>query len=90
MANRTYAIIGTGAVGGYFGARLHHGLTRDLEDLARSGRGWARRALDPETSAGRIYVSAAGFTDRFRSVADDEETASRLIDLEDLYRDREG
>ncbi|MFW6192300.1 MAG: ATP-binding protein [Gemmatimonadota bacterium] len=68
--------------------RLHHGLTRDLEDLANSGRGWARRARDPETSAGRIYFSAAGFTDRFRSTVDDEETASRLLDLQDLYQNR--
>jgi AAA+ ATPase superfamily predicted ATPase len=72
------------------GARLHLGLTRDLEDLARSGRGWARRALDAETTAGRIYFSAAGFTDRFRSILEDGDTAFPLLDLGDLYRSRGG
>lgn len=63
---------------------LHLGLTRDLEDLARSGREWAHRALDPGRSAGRVYISAAGFTDGFRRRAD-REGGMLLLTLEDLY-----
>lgn len=44
---------------------VHRDLLRDLEDLARSGQGWAKDALAPERSAGYIYFSAAGFTEEF-------------------------
>ncbi|MEX0893469.1 MAG: DUF234 domain-containing protein, partial [Gemmatimonadota bacterium] len=65
---------------------LHWRLLRDLDDLARSGEGWAAEALDEETSAGHIYVSAAGFTQRFRTLAG-ENGSIRLVSLEDLYID---
>lgn len=66
------------------GVDIHGDLTRDLEDLAASGRAWAHRALDPESSAGRLYVSAAGFDPSFRDLAR-EESPIRLVSLEDLY-----
>lgn len=68
------------------GAGIHRDLSRDLEDLSRSGRAWAHRALDPERSAGRLYVSAGGFDEIFRDLAD-ERPGVRLIALEDLYRE---
>lgn len=69
---------------------LHYVLERDLDDLARSGRRWAHQALDPQGSAGRLYVSAAGFTPRFRDLAaersaDDDPSRIHLLSLEDLY-----
>lgn len=68
------------------GTDVHRGLTRDLEDLSRSGRAWAHRALDPAGSAGRLYVSAGGFEESFRGVAD-EDPSIRLVQLGDLYRE---
>lgn len=67
---------------------VHHGLVRDLEDLSRSGRGWAGEALGAE-SAGHVYFSAAGFTDYFRERAA-EEGNIRLYSLEGLYAGGEG
>lgn len=64
---------------------IHYGLLRDLEDLAASGQGWARDALREDTSAGRVYVSAAGFTDHMRELSDRAGNV-QLLDLEDLYR----
>lgn len=68
------------------GPELHRQLQRDLEDLARSGEGWAREALQPERSRGHLYVSADGFTDEFRRTA---EAAPRktLVSLEEMYAD---
>lgn len=66
------------------GPRLHHGLLRDLKDLGRSGEGWARAATDPDRSAGHLYVSAAGFTESFRELADEEERVT-LVSLEEMY-----
>jgi len=63
---------------------LHWALRRDLDDVARSGEGWARTALDERTSAGHLYVSAAGFTRRFRELAA-EANSIRLVSLEDMY-----
>ncbi|MEJ2205524.1 MAG: ATP-binding protein [Gemmatimonadota bacterium] len=60
---------------------VHFGLRRDLEDLGRSGQGWAREAV--HTSAGHVYFSAAGFTDHFRQRAGEEGLV--LIDLEEMY-----
>lgn len=68
------------------GVELHRSLSRDLEDLANSGRGWANRALEPSSSAGRLYVSAAGFEDPFRRVGETN-PAIRLVSLDDLYPD---
>lgn len=65
-------------------ADVHHDLIRDLEDLGRSGQGWAKDALAPERSAGHLYVSAAGFTEAFRARAG-REASIRLLGLEDLY-----
>lgn len=66
---------------------VHHNLERDLEDLSRSGQGWAHRALDRDESAGHIYVSAAGFTDYFRERAREEGNVL-LCELSDLYGER--
>lgn len=63
---------------------IHHGLRRDLEALAHSGHGWARDALDPQRSAGHIYISAAGFTDHFHERAA-RQSDVRLVDLDMLY-----
>jgi AAA+ ATPase superfamily predicted ATPase len=66
---------------------VHAQLVRDIEDLAASGRQWAHQALDPATSHGHVYVSAAGFTDHFRDEAAEDERI-RLVTLEDLYASR--
>jgi hypothetical protein len=65
------------------GPALHAGLLRNLEDLAASGQGWAREALDPGTSAGTLFVSAAGFTRDFQALAR-KRGDIRLLSLEDL------
>jgi hypothetical protein len=58
---------------------------RDLEDLAASGQGWAKDALNVKKSAGHIYFSASGFSHDFHSrVATDARV--RLCSLDDLYR----
>lgn len=66
-------------------ADLHHVLVRDLHDLAASGRKWARDALDERTSAGHLYVSAAGFTPAFQELSD-RDPGIRLVSLEDMYQ----
>lgn len=63
---------------------VHLELLRDLEDLAASGQGWAREALDAPRSAGHLYVSAAGFTDHFRKRAAREGNI-HLVDLAAMY-----
>ena len=63
---------------------IHLALQRNLEDLGRSGQGWAKDALSRDRSAGFLYVSAAGFTDRFHEFAA-ERPEIRLQSLEDLY-----
>jgi uncharacterized protein len=62
------------------GFDVHRDLRRNLEDLANSGQGWAREALDGE----RLYVSAAGFTADFRRWAESEPRV-HLVTLDDLY-----
>ncbi|MBI4545526.1 MAG: AAA family ATPase [Gemmatimonadetes bacterium] len=64
---------------------VHELLLRNLYDLTASGQQWARRALDPRTSHGYMYVSAAGFTEAFRARAE-QDRRIQLIDLEDIYR----
>ncbi|MDQ6834552.1 MAG: hypothetical protein M3008_14250, partial [Chloroflexota bacterium] len=59
---------------------VHRDLRRDLEDLSRSGQGWAHEAL----VGPRIYFSAAGFTERFRALAEEDGTI-HLITLADMY-----
>jgi AAA+ ATPase superfamily predicted ATPase len=66
------------------GPEPHTRLLRNLDDLSRSGQGWARDALDPERGAGHIYFSAAGFDDQFRLLASGQ-TDVHLIALDDLY-----
>lgn len=66
---------------------VHAALMRNLEDLGRSGQGWAKDATSDDGSAGYLYVSAAGFTDRFREMAEGDPKI-RLLALEDLYRER--
>jgi AAA+ ATPase superfamily predicted ATPase len=66
------------------GVDVHYDLTRSLEDLARSGYGWAHEALDPNRSAGHIYFSAAGFADELRERAA-RAGAMRLVSLEEMY-----
>ncbi len=59
---------------------IHHDLTRDLEDLGNSGHGWARTAGEGP----RLYISAAGFTKRFRQLAA-RQGNTHLVTLDDLY-----
>lgn len=61
---------------------VHLHLERDLQDLARSGHAWARRALSRRGI--HLYISAAGFTDHFRRRAE-EHGRIHLAALEDLY-----
>jgi hypothetical protein len=65
------------------GPAVHSQLLRDLDDLAASGQGWAKDALAPRTSAGHLFVSAAGFTPEFREFAE-KDGRVRLLDLEEL------
>lgn len=64
---------------------IHADLTRDLEDLARSGQGWAHDAL----VGPRLYCSAAGFTEGFHRLAVREDNL-HLVALDDLYAETEG
>jgi len=67
------------------GPQLHRDLQRDLEDLGRSGRGWARNALDPDKSAGHIYFSAAGVTENFEELTAETDPPVHLLDLDDIF-----
>lgn len=67
------------------GTNIHNKLTADLQDLAASGQGWARKALDPTESEGHLYVSAHGFTDEFRQLEKGNPRV-HLITLEDMYK----
>jgi AAA+ ATPase superfamily predicted ATPase len=71
------------------GRDIHTHLLRNLEDLARSGQGWAKDALSPTRSAGQIYVAAAGFDDEFRRLAQGRSDI-RLFALDDLYTGTHG
>lgn len=62
------------------GFELHNDLQRDLDDLARSGLGWAREAQ----SGPFLYVSAAGFTDRFQEWAATQPNV-RLLALDGFF-----
>lgn len=68
-------------------ADVHTNLLRDLEDLGRSGQGWAKDALAPGRSAGHFYFSAAGFSEAFRTRAAGDPSI-RLLSLEELYTTR--
>jgi AAA+ ATPase superfamily predicted ATPase len=61
------------------GPGVHHALSRNLEDLANSGRGWAKDALEGT----RIYFSAGGFAPEFRDLAASRDLV--LVTLEDLF-----
>jgi hypothetical protein len=63
---------------------VHRDLLRDLDDLARSGQGWARDALAPDRSAGFLYCSAGGFSAEFQQRAEQAGNV-RLVTLADLY-----
>lgn len=63
---------------------VHRTLLRDLDDLSRSGQGWARDALAPDRSAGFLYFSAGGFSDEFQQRAAEAGNV-RLVTLADLY-----
>lgn len=65
-------------------ADVHGSLLRDLEDLGRSGQGWAKDALTPGRSAGHLYFSASGFSETFRARAAGDPSI-RLLTLDDLY-----
>lgn len=69
------------------GPSIHRDLLRDLEDLGRSGQGWAKDALSERRSAGHLYVSAAGFSDEFLELAEGGPRI-HLRTLDDLYDDR--
>lgn len=70
------------------GTRIHDDLRRDLADLAQSGQRWAADALDPATSAGHLYVSAAGFAGGWDTVIKDSTVPVTPLSLEDLYTRR--
>jgi hypothetical protein len=61
---------------------LHNDLRRDLDDLGRSGHSWARAAQ----SGHHLYVSSAGFTERFREWADHQPTV-HVVAIDDLFPD---
>ena len=63
---------------------IHRDLLRNLDDLARSGQGWARDALSPDRSAGFLYCSAGGFSAEFQQRAEQDGNV-RLVTLADLY-----
>lgn len=65
--------------------KVHYDLLHDLDDLAHSGHAWARRAADLQTSAGFLYVSAAGFEDAFLALAESDPRVI-LKTLDDLYQ----
>ncbi len=65
MARRSYAIIGTGALGGYYGARLHHAghdvhflLHSDYDHVRSRGLAVISKYGDFSIAAPRIYASA--------------------------------
>jgi len=64
------------------GFELHNDLTRDLDDLGRSGQAWAREAQRGHF----LYVSAAGFSERFRDWAATQADVV-LVTLDDLFVD---
>lgn len=65
-------------------ARVFLDHVEDLRRLARSGQGWAREALD--TDSPFIFVSAAGFSESFWTVREEEEMRRVITwSLEDLY-----
>jgi AAA+ ATPase superfamily predicted ATPase len=66
------------------GSELHTRLLRNLDDLSRSGQGWAKDALSPIRGAGHIYFSGGGFDDQFQQLAV-ERTDIRLVTLDELY-----
>ena len=66
-------------------ADVHTTLVRNLEDLAASGKGWAKDALSPHHSAGHLYISAGGFSQAFKDRASTD-TSIHLLSLDDLYR----
>lgn len=59
---------------------LHWQVRRALEDLSRSGQGWAHEALAGE----QIYFSASGFSDDFRRTATRHDNI-RLVTLDEMY-----
>lgn len=66
------------------GSEIHARLVRNLDDLSRSGQGWAKDALSPDRGAGHIYFSGDGFEDDFRRLAS-ERNDIRLVTLDELY-----
>ena len=63
---------------------VHRDLLRNLDDLARSGQGWARDALASDRSAGFLYCSAGGFSAEFQQRAEQAGNI-HLVTLADLY-----
>lgn len=61
---------------------VHFQLLRNLEDLAASGRSWARQALQ----GWFVYFSAAGFSEYMVRLAK-ERTGVVLVTLEDMFPD---
>jgi hypothetical protein len=55
-----------------------------LDRLAESGVAWAHVAREPTSPL--LYVSASGFTDRFRQAATASRDEVHLWTLEDLYQ----
>ena len=67
------------------GTAVYADLDRDLQDLAASGHRWAREALQPDHSAGRFFVSAAGFSPAMEQLIAATPAVSGWT-LDDLYR----
>ena len=68
MSERTYGIIGTGALGGYYGARLHHAgcdvrflLHSDYEHVRRHGLRVESKHGDFSIEQPRVYATPADF-----------------------------
>lgn len=64
------------------GPDLHLSHLRDLERLRQAGQGWAHEAMEPGSRL--LYVSAAGFREGFRELAEASGLPVTLWSLEDL------
>ena len=62
------------------GFELSNDLLRNLDDLGHAGHGWARAAANGTF----LFVSAGGFTNRFREWATDQPRV-KLITLDDMF-----
>ncbi len=66
------------------GPGLYTDLVRDLQDLGRSGQGWAKDALAADCSSGHLFVSAGGFAPEMVNLITSREDIIGWT-LDDLY-----